>query len=259
MNPLTILSKRVLSLFAIIIMSFATLSAQEDTASDFSYEFNRVQTYVSISTAELDDATVLSDLNHYYKSDWVQEYKSVDLAVISKGQEMIMSSTSDKVTIAQKQLIRSADQGSDIKVLVHYLPNNNLSSRKVQEMDFTFRVDPEHEAECASGEDQLNRYIEESIMNKVSLKDVPQYQVAAIKFTIDEEGNIVDANIAHPSKNEAVDKMMLKTICEMPKWKPAQYSDGTKTKQEFVFTIGDHYSCTMNTLDIKSEVPPSTQ
>ena len=48
MNPLTILSKRVLSLFAIIIMSFATLSAQEDTASDFSYEFNRVQTYVSI-------------------------------------------------------------------------------------------------------------------------------------------------------------------------------------------------------------------
>ena len=91
-----------------------------------------------------------------------------------------------------------------------------------------------------------------------SIKDVPQYQVAAVKFVIDESGQVVDANIAQSTKNKEADQLILKTICNMPKWKSAEYADGTKTKQEFVFTIGDHYSCTMNTLDIKSEVPPST-
>ena len=81
------------------------------------------------------------------------------------------------------------------------------------------------------------------------------YDVAAI----DENGNVVNANIVSVSRNKDADVLLLKTICEMPKWISAEYSDGTKTKQEFVFTIGDHYSCTMNILDIKSETPPSTQ
>lgn len=259
MNTLTILNKKILRLCGIVIMSYATLSAQEDKTSDFTYQINRVQKYVSISTAQLDNATTLSDLNHYYKSDWVKEYKTVEMTVISKGQKQVMTSTTDNLTIEQKQSIRSADIGSDIKVIVYYLPENNLSSSEIQEMDFSFRIDPEQEAVYAGSQDQLDQYIEKSILKKVTIKDVPQYQVAAIKFTIDEEGNVVDAHVAQPSKNENADKLLLKTICDMPKWKPAQYSDGTRTKQEFVFTIGDHYSCTMNMLDIKSEVPPSTQ
>ena len=156
-------------------------------------------------------------------------------------------------------MIESADLGSNIKVIVQYLPDNNLSKSEIQEMDFAFKVDPTHEAKCAGGEDHLNQYIEESIIKKVSRKDVPQYQVAAVKFTINENGNVVDAIIASASRNKDTDALLLKTICEMPKWVSAEYSDGTKTKQEFVFTIGDHYSCTMNILDIKSERPPSTQ
>jgi hypothetical protein len=239
MNTLTILSKKILSLCGIVIISYATLSAQEDKTSDFSYQINRVQKYISISPAQLDDATTLSDLNQYYKSDWVKEYKSVKIIVISNGQKKTVTSSNDELTKKQKQLIESADLGSNIKVIVQYLPDNNLSKSEIQEMDFAFKVDPTHEAKCAGGEDHLNQYIEESIMKKVSRKDVPQYQVAAV--------------------NKDTDALLLKTICEMPKWVSAEYSDGTKTKQEFVFTIGDHYSCTMNILDIKSETPPSTQ
>ena len=259
MNTLTILSKKILSLCGIVIISYATLSAQEDKTSDFSYQINRVQKYISISPAQLDDATTLFDLNQYYKSDWVKEYKSVKITVISKGQKKTVTSSNDELTKKQKQLIESADLGSNIKVIVQYLPDNNLSKSEIQEMDFAFKVDPIHEAKCAGGEDHLNQYIEESIMKKVSRKDVPQYQVAAVKFTINENGNVVDAIIASASRNKDTDALLLKTICEMPKWVSAEYSDGTKTKQEFVFTIGDHYSCTMNILDIKSETPPSTQ
>jgi len=140
MNTLTILSKKILSLCGIVIISYATLSAQEDKTSDFSYQINRVQKYISISPAQLDDATTLSDLNQYYKSDWVKEYKSVKIIVISNGQKKTVTSSNDELTKKQKQLIESADLGSNIKVIVQYLPDNNLSKSEIQEMDFAFKT-----------------------------------------------------------------------------------------------------------------------
>lgn len=259
MNTQTLLKKRLLFLCGILIISIASVSSQNDEKSDFSYQINRVQKYISISPSQLDKATQLSHLNHYFKADWVKKYKSVKITVISNNQKKVLTSTSDRLTSEQKKAISTADQGTDIKVVVLYLPDNNLTSNEISEMDFSFKLDPEKEAIYAGSKDQLAQYIEEAILKKITIEDVPQYQVAAVKFTIDEDGQIIDVNIAHPSKNEDADNLILKTICEMPKWNSAQYADGTKTKQEFVFTIGDHYSCTMNTLDIKSDVPPSTR
>ena len=36
----------------------------------------------------------------------------------------------------------------------------------------------------------------------------------------------------------------------MPKWAPAQFENGLKVAQDYVLTIGDEYSCTMNLLNI---------
>ncbi len=259
MNTQTHLSKRLLILCGLIIISAITISAQDNEKSDFSYQINRVQKYLSISPAQLEDATILSDLNHFYKTDWVKEYKSVAITVTSNNEKTVFTSTCDKLTPEQKDAISAADQGSEIGVLVHYLPNNNLSDNALTEMDFSFKIDPEKEAIYSGGEDMFDQYIKETILDKVTIKDVAQYQVAAVKFIINEDGEVVDANIAQASNNKEADQLILKTICDMPKWKSAEYSDGTKTTQEFVFTIGDHYSCTMNTLDIKSEIPPSTE
>ena len=258
MNKHSSLIKRFLCFCGIVTICVTTVSAQDNDSSKFDYQINRVQKYVSISPVQLDKATTLNHLNHYCKTEWVKEYKSVDMTVVVKGKKNIVSTANDKLTTTQKQLIQSADIGSDIDVIIHYIPDNNLSGNKIEEMDFSFRIDPEQEASFIGGKNQLDKYIEKTIINKVTIDDVAQYQVAAIKFTIDEEGHVVDAHVAQASKNKDADKLLLKSICEMPNWQSAKYSDGTTTKQEFVFTIGDPYSCTMNMLDIKSEVPPST-
>ena len=244
------LIKKLLIVSSVVLVCLDTLSAQDETTSNLSYQFNRVQKYVSISPTQLNEATTLSDLNHYYKADWVKEYKSVNLTVISNGQKKTIKNTNHKLTTAQKKLIQSSDLDSEIDVVITYLPKNNLSNSRIQEMNFSFRIDPEQNAQYLGGE--LDSYIKETLMNKVSIKDIPQYQVAAIKFIIDGNGHIVDAHVAQASKNVDADKLILKTICEMPNWVSAQYPDGTKTEQEFVFTIGDQSSCTMNMLDIKS-------
>lgn len=241
----------------ILLLDVQSLTAQDDETSDFSYQINRVQKYVSITKEQLKSAKLLSHLNHYYKADWVKEYKSVTTSALVDGKTQEIVSKDLHLTDAQKSLIESADRDTDIKVVVNYLPDNNITNNTVAEMDFSFRIDPDFDATYMGGKNQLDSYINSTILKKVTLKDVPQYQVAAVKFVIDEEGRVVDASIAQKTKNKESDELILKTVCEMPDWQSAAYADGTKTKQEFVLTVGDHYSCTMNLLDIKSEVPPS--
>ena len=256
MNKLSLLSTVILILSSLYHVD---ISAQTNETSDFSIQINKVQKYVSISPDQLAEASTLSDLNHYYKSDWVKVYKTVETEVISNGKKQKLITTNSAITPEQKQLIQSADNGSSIDVIVKYLPNNTLSETKVREMDFSFKIDPAKDATCANGEDYLDNYLSQNILTTVTLADIPQYQVAAVNFTVDAQGNVVDAHIAKASNNKVIDEKILKTVCEMPTWKSAEYADGTNTKQDFVLTVGDHYSCTMNLLDIKSEVPPSTK
>ena len=57
-----------------------------------------------------------------------------------------------------------------------------------------------------------------------------------------EEGKIADATISKSSGDAATDKLLLKAITKMPKWKPAQTTDGTKVTQEFEFVVYDSKS-----------------
>ena len=259
MNTYSVLSRKSLIIANLLLINIAQINAQMSETSNFSYQINQVQKHISISPSHLNKAISISDLNHYYKSDWVKEYKSVAITTIHNGTSTTTNSKNDILTEDQKRLIAAADRNTDISVVVHYIPDNNLSVSTIQEMDFEFRIDPEIKATYTGGDSQLDAYITKHIMTKVNINDIAQYQVAAVKFTIDEEGRVVDAGIAKSSNNKKSDDVMLKTICEMPNWQSAQYADGTLTKQDFVLTVGDHYSCTMNLLDIKSEVPPAVQ
>lgn len=248
----------IYSILSLFLGTHYNLSAQSDTLSNISYQINRIQKYVSITPDQLENAQMLSELNHFYKSDWVKEYKSVNTIVIVNGKTQKLETDDNHISDSQKKLIQSADKGSDITVIVDYLPNNQLSSNSVQQMDFTFRVDPKFEAKYHGGKNNLDNYIATNILDKVTIKDIPQFQVAAVNFIVDENGQIIDAHITKGTENKTSDNIILRTVCDMPNWQSAEYSDGTKTKQEFVLTVGDHQSCTMNLLDIKSEVPPST-
>ena len=45
--------------------------------------------------------------------------------------------------------------------------------------------------------------------------------------------------VSKSSGDAATDKLLLKAITKMPKWKPAETTDGTKVKQAFEFSVNN--------------------
>ena len=241
-------------LILIILFSFACtelLKAQDKPAYDFEFKVSKVLPSISISRAQLKEASTLVDLNPYYKSSWIRSYHSVEISASLDGQIKESTNKDNRLTQDQKKLIAQADMGTDIAVKVIYMPENTLVNNEMKEMNFTFTIDPEVEASYIGGTEQLNHYLATSGFNKIPNSAIQQYNLAAVRFVVNEEGQIIDTEIAETSKDDDLDEFLIKTICDMPDWTPAAYADGTKVKQEFVLTVGDHTSCIVNLLNIR--------
>jgi len=241
----------------ILALSFPSLGNLQDNSSfELSYEINKVYDELSISKEELNEAKTIKDLNQFYKPSWVKEFVSVDILTKHNGQVKETSHTNDVLSKAQIEHMKMADVASDITVKISYIPENNLSKNDIKELDFTFSVDPDKEATYPGGTQELDKYIETRAKNKIAVSNFEIYNVKAVKFTVDEEGHIVDAHVPvstlpNISKVDKADKILLDAICNMPKWEPASYADGTRIKQDFVLTAGDQRSCSLNLLQVR--------
>jgi len=234
-----------------------SLSGNSQANSDYELkcEVNRVLPYISITKQELSEAQTLIDLNPRFKSEWIQKYISVEISATGNGKPMKATSRNDLLTKKQKVLMNSADRNTDISVKIQYLPENTLKQNEVKEMTFSFILDPKTEAQYVGGEQELKRYLKKNIIDELAAGSIKKYDLAAVNFTVDEKGNVVDIRIFDTSmygtKPAKTDEILMKAICNMPRWKPATYSDGTKVKQDFALTVGDHESCVVNILNIR--------
>lgn len=236
----------------IAVLFFSTLGfSQEAGSSTLSYEVNKVNPYLSVAREELRAATTLVDLNHRYKPSWVKEYVSVELSATCRGQLRKVVSKNDLLTPAQKAVLNTADAGTEISVKVLYLPQNTLAHNDVKELEFTFTVNPESDARFVGGQQQLMQYLKENAIDKIPAGSFKGYDLAAVKFTITEEGEITNAHIFESSKHKDIDALLLAVISKMPCWEPATYVDGTKVKQEFALTVGNMENCMVNLLNIR--------
>jgi len=239
--------------FLLILVFPFSGSAQDALNSELKYEVNRVHPYISITTEKLKSAQTLSDLNRFYKPVWVKEFVSVDVFVSFKGNVRKVSGKSDLLNREQRDIMNLADVGEDITVKILYLPNNTLAQNDIKEINFTLSVDPDKEASFAEGHEKLNQYLKANAIDKIPEGAFKHLTLAAVKFTIDEEGRIVDAHVFESSKNITADDLLLKTVLNMPKWSPAEYANGQKAKQEFVLTVGNMENCMVNLLNIRQD------
>ena len=206
---------------------------------------------LSMSKQSLKEADSIAHLNKIYKSSWIKEFISIEIAANQKGEKKTAKSKNDLLTEKQKELMKSADYGSDIKVKITYIPDNTLKHNDPKEFSFSFTVDPKNEAKYPGGEEKLNQYLKENILDKISAETFKQHQLFAVKFTIDEDGHVNNPHLFWPSEDEKTDKLLLETICNMPSWQPAEYADGKKVKQDFVLLTGDMKSCVANIVNIR--------
>ena len=238
---------------ALVFPHFGT--SQDRLLHEPSYEVNQVYPYICITKDELNKAKTLIDLNSRYQATWVKEYISVEIEASHKGKTTKVVSQNDVLSQAQKKLIHTADAGTDISVNVQYMPKNTLKHNEAKEIKFTVAVNPDNQAKYAGGQQQLKQYLKEKAINKIPAGIFKDYKLAAVKFTINEKGQVINAHIFESSKDEKVDELLLNAINQMSNWKPATYANGVKVKQDFVLTVGNHKSCVINLLSIHRNGP----
>ena len=240
--------------FSLLGFAAMEVEAQSTLEFDLSCEIDIVYPARSISHTTLHTAQNLFDLNKYYKDSWVRKYNSVEITTIHDGVMRIAKSKSFLLSEEQKKNISASDIGQDISVYIQYIPENTLSGNEEKEIRFSFVMDPETPAEFPGGTDQMKNYLDTHVVSKV-IKDVlRQYHLSAVSFTVNELGQIVNAEIAESSSDEKTDALLLEAICNMPRWKAAKYSNGLVVPQDFVLTIGDRSSCVLNYFNIHEDL-----
>ena len=219
--------------------------------NDLKFEINKVLPFISIQENKLDKINTLTDLDKRYPTSWVREYISVEISAYKNGTQTKASGISDVLNQEQKELIRLADRSSDIAVSVMYLPENSLKNNTVKQYDFKVTIMPDKNAIYSEGAEQLIQYLQKNSIVNIEAGSFTGYDLTAIKFTITEQGHITDIQVAMPSKDTKIDEMLVAAISKMPSWKPAEFSNGLKVKQNFVLTIGNMENCMVNLLNIR--------
>lgn len=248
------LTQKLCTLFFIVLASPIFIASQVSTTEGPHFEVNKIYPPFSTTKEKLKDVHSIVDLNRFYKSSWIRSFVSVEVAATVKGQKKKVIGKNDQFTKAQKELMKKADLGTDLEVTVWYMPENTLSHNEVKDFNFVFTIEPEQEASFVGGEKSLNQYLSKQAIEKIPSGTFINYDLAAIKFTINEAGEINEAQIFESSKDEKVDALLLEAICNMPRWHPATYQKGHKVEQQFVLTVGNMENCMVNTLNIRKTI-----
>lgn len=252
-----------LTLLLFLAFVIPNLSTAQDN-HNLSYEVHKIYPPFSITKEKLKEAKTLSDfknetsnLNLAYDPSWVSEYIDVEILATDKGVIKKAVSKNNILSLEQKDLMNRADVGTAISVKIRYMPENNLSQNEAKEMGFTFTTNPESDATYFGGIAALKKYLKENAMDKIPEGSFKGYDLTTIKFTIGEEGEVLDVHLfaaEYPSDVDVeINELLLQTIREMPCWQAAKYANGTTVKQAFALTVGNMENCVVNLLNIRRD------
>lgn len=194
-----------------------------------------------------DFTNIFSVVPKEYDYNNIIEIISVEIRNSDNGNIISAKSESENLTLAQKQLLKNADPGTDINVKVNFRFKNhskqNIKSEKIKTGSLTVNVFPGTEAVYPGGFNQLSDYYTKNVFSKIS--DDANYNkimLASVKFTINEEGQVTDAYLTQSTTDSLLDKLIIEQTKKMPQWSPAKNSDGIKIKQEINIPFGG-YGC----------------
>ncbi|HXR81430.1 MAG TPA: TonB family protein, partial [Saprospiraceae bacterium] len=190
---------------------------------------------------KLTSAKTLSDLVNGYPSSWIMinDYISTEITATNNGTVNKAMSVNETLSQQQKDLLATADLGTEVILEVEYrYKNSAIDQIDVRNMLVKQTVVPEMEAQFMGGQEQLKAYLKKNAIDKISEADTKAMKPVLLRFTINEEGEVTNPEMHMSSDIDKIDKLLLKTIQKMPKWKPAQTSNGTLVKQDFEFSVG---------------------
>jgi TonB family protein len=186
----------------------------------------------------LNHARSMSDIIPYYPSSWVTNYISSEIEATYNGNTRLASGKNEILTEEQIRILNTVEPGTNLVIKIKYNYKNPVTGVLEESiMNYPATVIPEKEAEYAGGYEQMTEYLKNNAIDKISDKDAAQLEQAAVRFTVNEEGEIGDAQISKTSGNQQIDELLLEAVNNMPNWIAAEDSEGTKVKQEFEFSV----------------------
>jgi TonB family protein len=192
----------------------------------------------------LNDAKTMIDINPGYPTSWVSDYISAEISATCNGKVVNAKSPNDNLSTAQKNILASADLGTNIDFDIMYNYKNSVTDiNEMHGMHFSYTVIPEIEAEYTGGKEQMKQYVDKNIIPKIAHHNSKKIKQTIVRFTINEAGEIINPKIIMSSGNHKTDNIILKAIHKMPNWTPAQEANGSKVKQEFEISIGNDQGC----------------
>lgn len=193
-----------------------------------------------VSKGKLSTAKTMVDIRPGYPSSMIEKYTSTEISVRVDGNVMQAKGENESLSSTQQSLLQVADVGSDINVEIGYIYQNPVTLfPDIRQMHFTVMVVPEVEASYPGGYEELTSYLEKNAIDKVRDEFSKDQKLVIITFTVNEDGKITNTILSESSKDPAVDKLLLKAIANMPRWKPAQDAAGRKVQQQFEFAVGN--------------------
>ncbi len=159
------------------------------------------------------------------------------------------------LTQEQKEILRNADAGTSIAAHIQYLPENTLSHNDIKSLDFEVNVKPLRDARYPGGQQKLKDYLASNAVDKIPVGSFLPTDFAAVQFTINESGEVVDAHVFesafqfHP--HDKANAILLEAVRQMPSWEPAEFCKGTTISQNYVFVVGNLESCLNNLITFR--------
>jgi TonB family protein len=237
--------KKTLTLLAILF--FATGFSQ---STENYYDW---MVHGKIKKEMLADAKDMFDVVPNYPKQYfgsMMDYVSVGISTVCDGKVLTAMSPNETLTAEQKNILNTADLGSDIVVTIKFSykdPANDVygtGGRTKEFKPFMVMIVPDTEAQFPGGNSKVAQYIKETILDRTSDSTAAKKAMDAIvDFTVDEEGKVIKAKIVRTSTDPKIDELILEAANRMPKWSPAQNAKGTKVKQVFSFPVRRGAGC----------------
>ena len=196
-----------------------------------------VNTGRAISEEKLKNAQTISDVIENYPSNWITDYNSVTVATTVNGKTIEAIGPDDKLTNQQKQIFKTA---SNVLLVVQYQKENNKNEIQNRQMNVSLVVTPDIEAEYIGGYELMISDLKENSLTIINEKNLNYLPQPSISFVINKDGVVENVKLEATSNDAKIDALLIKTVQNMPNWKPATNKDGVNIKQGFMLNVGQN-------------------
>lgn len=223
---------------AVVLFSSLTLAAQN-------YMYTLRGAYERPVTQEkLRSAETLSDVVDGFPSQWITNYRSVDISVSTNGKTGVAHGNGHALSSEQKKLLQSAGLESKVDVVVIYSTGNSVTGKaEVRTATMKLTVVPFSQAAFPGGDKQLRAWFEKNNLSTAMNTMESKSQTIHVDFYVNSAGTIVDPVIRNSTGDKTTDDQILRLLKSMPAWKPAADQQGTNVSQHFEFKIDGNSGC----------------